>query len=93
MKKNDIFKDDDSLAVAVIRLVKKSLIRVYVLLIIFIALFIFSIIDSIYQRYRIVDLLEDIETVEETVETYEMDTENGNNNFVGGDNNGNIENN
>ena len=93
MKKNDIFKDDDGLAVAVIRLVKKSLIRVYVLLIIFIALFIFSIIDSIYQRCRIIDLLKDIETVEETVETYEMDTENGNNNFVGGDNNGNIENN
>lgn len=28
-----------------------------------------------------------------TTETYDMNTDNGNNNFVGGDNNGNIENN
>ena len=37
-------------------------------------------------------LLNDIRTIN-TTETYDMNTENGNNNFIGGDNNGNIENN
>lgn len=37
-------------------------------------------------------LLNDIEYVE-TEETYNMSTENGNNNFIGGDNNGEINNN
>lgn len=85
--------NEDSLAVGVIKLVKKSLVRVYFLLIIFIVLFVFSILDSIYQRCRIIDLLEDFEVVEETIETYDMKTETGSNNFIGGDNNGNIENN
>ena len=93
MKNNDMFREDDSLAVGVIKMVKKSLVRVYALLILFIILFVFSIIDSIYQRCRIIDLLEDFEVVEETIETYDMKTETGSNNFIGGDNNGNIENN
>ena len=93
MKNNDMFREDDSLAVGVIKMVKKSLVRVYALLILFIILFVFSIIDSIYQRCRIIDLLEEFEVVEETIETYDMKTENGSNNFIGGDNNGNIENN
>lgn len=38
-------------------------------------------------------LLNDIGTETTTTETYDMDTENGNNNFRGGNNNGNIENN
>ena len=85
--------NEDSLAIGVIKLVKKSLVRVYFLLIIFIVLFVFSILDSIYQRCRIIDLLEEFEVVEETIETYDMETETGSNNFIGGDNNGNIENN
>lgn len=93
MGKNDMFREDDSLAVGVIKMVKKSLVRVYVLLILFIILFVFSIIDSIYQRCRVIDLLEEFEVVEETIETYDMKTETGSNNFIGGDNNGNIENN
>lgn len=93
MKNNDMFREDDSLAVGVIKMVKKSLVRVYALLILFIILFVFSIVDSIYQRCRIIDLLEEFEVVEETIETYDMKTENGSNNFIGGDNNGNIENN
>ena len=93
MGKNDMFREDDSLAVGVIKMVKKSLVRVYALLILFIILFVFSIIDSIYQRCRIIDLLEEFEVVEETIETYDMETETGSNNFIGGDNNGNIENN
>ena len=93
MGKNDMFREDDSLAVGIIKMVKKSLVRVYALLILFIILFVFSIIDSIYQRCRIIDLLEEFEVVEETIETYDMETETGSNNFIGGDNNGNIENN
>lgn len=72
--------NEDSLAIRVIKLVKKSLVRVYFLLIVFIVLFVFSILDSIYQRCRIIDILEEFEVVEETVtETYDMDATNGNN--------------
>lgn len=91
MKKKDIFLDEDSLAVGVIKLVKKSLIRVYSLLIIFIILFVFSIIDSIYQRCRIIDILEEFEVVEEVItEDYEVSQDsgdNGNNNFITGNGN------
>lgn len=38
-------------------------------------------------------LLNDIGVETTTTESYDMSTEEGNNNFVGGDNNGNIENN
>lgn len=91
MGKNDMFREDDSLAVGVIKMVKKSLVRVYVLLILFIILFVFSIIDSIYQRCRIIDLLEDFEVVEETItETTNVEQESGdnsNNNFINGNDN------
>ena len=91
MGKNDMFREDDSLAVDVIKMVKKSLVRVYVLLILFIILFVFSIIDSIYQRCRIIDLLEDFEVVEETItETTNVEQESGdnsNNNFINGNDN------
>ena len=79
-------------ATPVLHLMKKSIKRMYVLLIIFITLFVISVIDSIYQRCRIIDLLESFEVVEETItEQYEMNAD-GNNNFVGGDNNGEINN-
>ena len=80
-------------ATPVLHLMKKSIRRMFILLIIFITLFVISVIDSIYQRCRIIDLLEEFEVVEETIETYDMETETGSNNFIGGDNNGNIENN
>ena len=80
-------------ATPVLHLMKKSIKRMFILLIIFITLFVISVIDSIYQRCRIIDLLEEFEVVEETIETYDMETETGSNNFIGGDNNGNIENN
>ena len=84
--------DDEFLATNVLHLMKKSLKRMYILLIIFIVLFIISVVDSIYQRCRIIDLLEQFEVVEEVVtEQYEMNAD-GNNNFVGGDNNGEINN-
>lgn len=79
-------------ATQVLRLMKKSIKRMFIILIIFIVLLVASVIDSIYQRCRIIDILESVEVVEETVtETYEM-TSDGNNNFVGGDNNGEINN-
>ena len=91
MGKNDMFREDDSLAVGVIKMVKKSLVRVYVLLILFIILFVFSIIDSIYQRCRVIDLLEEFEVVEETItETTNVEQESGdnsNNNFINGNDN------
>lgn len=79
-------------ATPVLHLMKKSIRRMFILLIIFITLFVISVIDSIYQRCRIIGILESIEIVEETVtEQYEMNAD-GNNNFVGGDNNGEINN-
>ena len=79
-------------ATSVLHLMKKSIKRMFILLIIFIILFVISVIDSIYQRCRIIGILESIEVVEETVtEQYEMNAD-GNNNFVGGDNNGEINN-
>ena len=79
-------------ATPVLHLMKKSIRRMFVLLIIFITLFVISVIDSIYQRCRIIGILESIEVVEETVtEQYEMNAD-GNNNFVGVDNNGEINN-
>ena len=79
-------------ATPVLHLMKKSIKRMFILLIIFITLFVISIADSIYQRCRIIDILESVEVVEETVtEQYEMNAD-GNNNFVGGDNNGEINN-
>ena len=79
-------------ATPVLHLMKKSIRRMFILLIIFITLFVISVIDSIYQRCRIIGILESIEVVEETVtEQYEMNADR-NNNFVGGDNNGEINN-
>lgn len=84
--------NDEFLATNVLHLMKKSLKRMYILLIIFISLFIISVVDSIYQRCRIIELLKQFEVVEEVVtEQYEMNAD-GNNNFVGGDNNGEINN-
>ena len=77
-------------ATPVLHLMKKSIRRMFILLIIFITLFVISVIDSIYQRCRVIGILERIEVVEETVtEQYEMNADR-NNNFVGGDNNGEI---
>ena len=79
-------------ATSVLHLMKKSIKRLYVLLILFICLFVISIVDSIYQRCRIINILREFEIVEEVVtETYEMNAD-GNNNYVGGDNDGEINN-
>jgi hypothetical protein len=76
-------------ATPVLHLMKKSIRRMFVLLIIFVVLLVFSVIDSIYQRCRIIRLLESFEVVEEVTETYDVtqDGEDNNNNFITGDNN------
>lgn len=82
-------EQNQTIATQVLHLMKRSLKRMYGLLIIFIALFVFSIIDSIYQRCRIIDILEEFEVVEEVTETYDVtqDGQDNNNNFITGDNN------
>ena len=63
-------------ATPVLHLMKKSIKRMFILLIIFITLFVISVIDSIYQRCRVIGILESIEVVEETVtEQYEMNAD------------------
>lgn len=81
--------NDEFLATNVLHLMKKSLKRMYILLIIFIGLFIISVVDSIYQRCRIIELLKQFEVVEEVIETYDVtqDGQDNNNNFITGDNN------
>ena len=51
-------KETGIVATEVLRVMKRSLIRVYLLLLIFILLFVISVVDSIYQRCRIIDILE-----------------------------------
>ena len=67
--------NDEFLATNVLHLMKKSLIRIYILLVIFIFLFVVSIIDSVYQRCRIIDILNDFEVVEHATETNKDDVE------------------
>jgi hypothetical protein len=84
--------ENEFIATNVLHLMKKSIKRMYVLLILFIVLFVVSIADSIYQRCRIISILREFEVVEETItESYELNSE-GNNNFIGGDNNGEVNN-
>ena len=85
-------KETGIVATEVLHLMKRSLKRIYLLLLIFIVLFVISIIDSIYQRCRLIKILQTYQIVEET-EVYDMKTDSGNNNYVGGDNNGEITNN
>jgi hypothetical protein len=58
----------EQIATAVLHLMKKSIQRMYKLLIIFIILFVISIVDSIYQRCRIIDLTEQYKIVENTID-------------------------
>ena len=60
--------------------------------IIFVIVSVLLIISNIISWGMVVYLLNDIGT-EEVVETYDMSTDDGNNNYVGGDNNGEISNN
>ena len=93
-EKIKIKEKESPIATEIIKILKKELKRMYSVILIFIVLLVISIVDSIWQRHEIIKILNEYEVVEETiVETYEMDSENGNNNYIGGDNNGQIENN
>jgi hypothetical protein len=67
-KGDDFMENNTTVATEVLRLLKKeynkTIKRLYILLLISIALFVASIVDSIYQRCRIIDILEQYEVVE-----------------------------
>ena len=56
-------EDTSSVATEVIHLMKRSLRRMYTLLIIFIILFGLSIADSIYQRCRLIRVIKEYENM------------------------------
>lgn len=75
----------NSYALSILKDYKKGIKSWRVIAFMFIALWVITLGYLVY-------ILNDIGT-EEITETYDMSTENGNNNYVGGDNNGTIENN
>lgn len=61
-EKKEIKEDQETsetIATSVLHLMKRSLIRVYILLIIFIFLFVISIVDSFYQRKIIIEIIKE----------------------------------
>ena len=82
--------EDKPIATIVIDLLKKSVQRLYIGLIIMLILFIISVIDSLYQRHMITDMIRQYQIVEELIESYDVDQSSdndGSNNFITGDNN------
>lgn len=77
---------EQSLALELLKDYKKQNKRQFVIILVILGMFTCLLGYTIW-------LLNDIGTETTTAETYDMDTENGNNNFIGGNNNGNIENN
>ena len=75
----------ESFAMELLQDMKKQNKRQFIIIIVILGMFTCLLGYTIW-------LLNDINYVE-TSEVYDMNTENGNNNYVGGDNNGNIENN
>ena len=72
-------KESDTIATEVLKLLKEeneksenksrqAIKRTYILLLITLALFVVSIIDSIYQRCRIIDLTRQYQIVENTID-------------------------
>lgn len=79
-------KNDKTLAYELLQDMKKQNKRMFIIILVILGMF------TVLLGYTIW-LLNDINTDITTTETYDMDTENGNNNYIGGNNNGNIENN
>ena len=82
--------EDKPIATIVIDLLKKSVQRLYIGLIIMLILFIISVVDSLYQRHVITDIMRQYQRVEEVTESYDVDQSSdndGSNNFITGDNN------
>ena len=85
VKKNINEVRRESFAMELLQDARKTNKRQFIIIIVILAMFTCLLGYTIW-------LLNDINYVE-TSEVYDMNTENGNNNYVGGDNNGNIENN
>lgn len=77
---------EQSLAMSLLMDYKKQNKRQFVIILVILGMWFATIGYLVY-------ILNDIGTETTTTESYDMSTENGNNNFIGGDNNGNIENN
>lgn len=77
---------EESFATQILKDYKKQNKRQFIIILVILGMFTCLLGYTIW-------LLNDIGTETTTTETYDMDTENGNNNFIGGNNNGNIENN
>lgn len=76
---------EESLALELIKDYKKQNKRQFIIILVILGMWFATIGYLVY-------VLNDIGVETTTTETYDMNTENGNNNFIGGDNNGNIEN-
>ena len=76
---------EESLAYSLLRDYKKQNKRQFILILVILGMFTCLLGYTLW-------LMNDIGVETTTTETYDMNTENGNNNFIGGDNNGNIEN-
>ena len=77
---------EQSLALELLKDYKKQNKRQFVIILVILGMWFATIGYLVY-------ILNDIGTETTTTESYDMSTENGNNNFIGGDNNGDIENN
>lgn len=76
---------EESFAMSMLKDYKKQNKRQFIIILVILSMWFATIGYLVY-------ILNDIQVVE-TTETYDMSTEDGNNNFVGGDNNGEITNN
>ena len=76
---------EESLAYSLLRDYKRQTKRQFIIILVILGMWFATIGYLVY-------ILNDIGTETTTTESYDMNTENGNNNFIGGDNNGNIEN-
>lgn len=85
--KNEVHElQEQSLALELLKDYKKQNKRQFVIILVILGMWFATIGYLVY-------ILNDIGTETTTTESYDMSTENGNNNFIGGDNNGDIENN
>ena len=85
MKKEVEEIQEESFATQILKDYKKQSKRQFIVILVILIMWFATIGYLIY-------ILNDIGVETTTTETYDMNTENGNNNFIGGDNNGNIEN-
>ena len=76
---------EESLAYSLLRDYKRQTKRQFIIILVILGMWFATIGYLVY-------ILNDIGVETTTTETYDMNTENGNNNFIGGYNNGNIEN-